>query len=79
MTKEQVLDRIQKDKVIALIRADSSSSLAECAKVLAGNGLGSIELTFTGGPQELRLVVLNRCPGAGIPSGGGQKIRRGRY
>ncbi|MDX2186662.1 MAG: bifunctional 4-hydroxy-2-oxoglutarate aldolase/2-dehydro-3-deoxy-phosphogluconate aldolase [Opitutaceae bacterium] len=47
MNKTVVLQRIQNEKVIALIRADSSSSLVDCARALADGGLSAIELTMT--------------------------------
>ena len=47
MSKIDVLNRIKSEKVIALIRADSSASLLECARALAAGGLTCIELTMT--------------------------------
>ena len=47
MNKDAVLAKIKSEKVIALIRADSSGGLLDCAKALAAGGLTSIELTMT--------------------------------
>ena len=47
MAKTDILQRIKSEKVIALIRADSSASLLECARALAAGGLTCIELTMT--------------------------------
>lgn len=47
MTKQEILSRLRAEKVIALIRADSSASLLECARALAAGGLTCIELTMT--------------------------------
>lgn len=47
MSKSDVLNRIKSEKVIALIRADSSASLLDCARALAAGGLSCIELTMT--------------------------------
>jgi len=47
MNKDAVLAKIKSEKVIALIRADSSDGLLDCAKALAAGGLTSIELTMT--------------------------------
>jgi len=55
MTKSAILDKIKTDKVIALIRADSSDGLIDCARALAAGGLTSIELTMTT-PGAIRLL-----------------------
>jgi 2-dehydro-3-deoxyphosphogluconate aldolase/(4S)-4-hydroxy-2-oxoglutarate aldolase len=47
MNKSAVLARIQKEKVIALIRADGPESLIDCARALAAGGLSVIELTMS--------------------------------
>src|SRR5882672_5257268 len=47
MSKSDVLNRVKSEKVIALIRADSSASLLDCARALAAGGLSCIELTMT--------------------------------
>jgi 2-dehydro-3-deoxyphosphogluconate aldolase/(4S)-4-hydroxy-2-oxoglutarate aldolase len=47
MAKAEILQRIRKERVVALIRADSSDSLLECARALLAGGLGVIELTMT--------------------------------
>jgi 2-dehydro-3-deoxyphosphogluconate aldolase/(4S)-4-hydroxy-2-oxoglutarate aldolase len=47
MSKQDVLNRLKSEKVIALIRADSSASLLDCARALAAGGLTCIELTMT--------------------------------
>jgi len=47
MKKDAVLAKIKTEKVIALIRADSSDGLLDCARALAAGGLTSIELTMT--------------------------------
>jgi 2-dehydro-3-deoxyphosphogluconate aldolase/(4S)-4-hydroxy-2-oxoglutarate aldolase len=47
MAKADILQSIRKQKVIALIRADSPDSLLECARALLAGGLGIIELTMT--------------------------------
>ncbi|MBE35507.1 MAG: 2-dehydro-3-deoxyphosphogluconate aldolase [Opitutaceae bacterium] len=47
MKKEAVLSKIRDEKVVALIRADNSDGLLDCAKALADGGLTSIELTMT--------------------------------
>ncbi len=47
MTKTEVLQRLKSEKVIALIRADSSASLLDCARALSAGGLNCIELTMT--------------------------------
>ena len=55
MTKDSILTKIKTDKVIALIRADSSDGLIDCARALAAGGLTSIELTMTT-PGAIRLL-----------------------
>ena len=47
MSKAQTLARIKAEKVVALIRADSSASLLDCARALSAGGLTCIELTMT--------------------------------
>ena len=47
MNKSEVLARLKAEKVIALIRADSSASLLDCARALSAGGLNCIELTMT--------------------------------
>lgn len=47
MSKTNILSRLRAQKVIALIRADSSASLLDCARALATGGLTCIELTMT--------------------------------
>ena len=47
MNKSDVLARLKAEKVIALIRADSSASLLDCARALSAGGLNCIELTMT--------------------------------
>jgi 2-dehydro-3-deoxyphosphogluconate aldolase/(4S)-4-hydroxy-2-oxoglutarate aldolase len=56
MSKTEILQRIQNEKVIALIRADSSASLLDCARALAAGGLSLIELTMTT-PGAIDLVA----------------------
>jgi 2-dehydro-3-deoxyphosphogluconate aldolase / (4S)-4-hydroxy-2-oxoglutarate aldolase len=60
MNKEAVLAKIRTEKVIALIRADSSDGLLDCAKALAAGGLTSIELTMTtpGAIEMLKKVTV---------------------
>jgi len=55
MKKDDILSKIKTDKVIALIRADSSDGLIECARALAAGGLTSIEMTMTT-PGAIRLL-----------------------
>lgn len=47
MPQSDVLARIKAEKVVALIRADSSASLLDCARALSAGGLNCIELTMT--------------------------------
>ncbi|HEY1847808.1 MAG TPA: bifunctional 4-hydroxy-2-oxoglutarate aldolase/2-dehydro-3-deoxy-phosphogluconate aldolase [Opitutaceae bacterium] len=47
MKTSDTLERIIREKVIALIRADGPGSLLECAGALAAGGLNVIELTMT--------------------------------
>jgi 2-dehydro-3-deoxyphosphogluconate aldolase/(4S)-4-hydroxy-2-oxoglutarate aldolase len=64
MNKTDVLARIKSEKVIALIRADSSASLLECARALSAGGLNCIELTMTTpGALELCAKVSQALPG----------------
>lgn len=64
MNKAEILDRIHTERVIALIRADSSNSLVECARALAAGGLTCIELTMTTpGAIELCARVSRELPG----------------
>ena len=56
MTKQEVLARLKSEKVIALIRADSSASLMDCARALSAGGLNCIELTMTT-PNALELCA----------------------
>ena len=63
MTKTDVLQRLRREKVIALIRADSAASLLDCARALAAGGLTSIELTMTTpGAIELTAEVSRALP-----------------
>ena len=55
MNKEAVLSKIRAEKVVALIRADNSDGLLDCAKALADGGLTSIELTMTT-PGAIRML-----------------------
>jgi 2-dehydro-3-deoxyphosphogluconate aldolase/(4S)-4-hydroxy-2-oxoglutarate aldolase len=55
MHKDAVLAKIKTEKVVALIRADSSDGLLDCARALAAGGLTSIELTMTT-PGAIRLL-----------------------
>jgi 2-dehydro-3-deoxyphosphogluconate aldolase/(4S)-4-hydroxy-2-oxoglutarate aldolase len=64
MAKTDILQRIRSEKVIALIRADSSASLLECARALSAGGLNCIELTMTTpGALELCARVSQELPG----------------
>jgi 2-dehydro-3-deoxyphosphogluconate aldolase/(4S)-4-hydroxy-2-oxoglutarate aldolase len=64
MSKSEVLQRIRAEKVIALIRADSSASLLDCARALSAGGLNCIELTMTTpGAIELCALVARELPG----------------
>lgn len=56
MTKQEVLARLKAEKVIALIRADNSASLLDCARALSAGGLNCIELTMTT-PNALELCA----------------------
>ena len=56
MAKSDVLARIKAEKVIALIRADSSASLLDCARALSAGGLNCLELTMTT-PNALELCA----------------------
>lgn len=47
MNKDAVLAKIKAEKVVAIIRADNSAGLLDCARALAAGGLTSIELTMT--------------------------------
>ena len=63
MSKFDVLQRIKTEKVIALIRADSSASLLDCARALSAGGLNCIELTMTTpGALELCAQVARELP-----------------
>jgi len=63
MSKIDVLNRIKSEKVIALIRADSSASLLDCARALSAGGLNCIELTMTTpGALELCAQVSKELP-----------------
>jgi len=63
MAKTDILQRIKSEKVIALIRADSSASLLECARALSAGGLNCIELTMTTpGAIELCAKVSRELP-----------------
>jgi 2-dehydro-3-deoxyphosphogluconate aldolase/(4S)-4-hydroxy-2-oxoglutarate aldolase len=55
MKKDAVLQKIRTEKVIGLIRADSSDGLLDCARALAAGGLTSIELTMTT-PGAIRML-----------------------
>jgi 2-dehydro-3-deoxyphosphogluconate aldolase/(4S)-4-hydroxy-2-oxoglutarate aldolase len=64
MPKADTLGRIRSEKVIALIRADSSASLLDCARALSAGGLNVIELTMTTpGAVELVAEVSRQLPG----------------
>ncbi len=63
MSKSEILQRLKAVKVIALIRADSSNSLLECARALAAGGLNAIELTMTTpGALEMTAKVAKELP-----------------
>ena len=63
MSKSDVLHRIKSEKVIALIRADSSASLLDCARALSAGGLNCIELTMTTpGALEMCALVAKELP-----------------
>lgn len=55
MKRDDVLGKIKREKVVALIRASSSDGLLDCAKALAEGGLTSIELTMTT-PGAIRML-----------------------
>jgi 2-dehydro-3-deoxyphosphogluconate aldolase/(4S)-4-hydroxy-2-oxoglutarate aldolase len=62
-SKANILERLKAVKVIALIRAESSSSLVECARALAAGGLNAIELTMTTpGALEMTAKVARELP-----------------
>jgi 2-dehydro-3-deoxyphosphogluconate aldolase/(4S)-4-hydroxy-2-oxoglutarate aldolase len=64
MPKSDVLNRIRSEKVIALIRADSSASLLDCARALSAGGLNCLELTMTTpGAIEMCARVARELPG----------------
>jgi 2-dehydro-3-deoxyphosphogluconate aldolase/(4S)-4-hydroxy-2-oxoglutarate aldolase len=56
MPKPDILKRIRTAKIIALIRADSSESLLDCARALSAGGLNVIELTMTT-PGAIKMVA----------------------
>ena len=63
MAKTAILARIKTEKVIALIRADSSASLLDCARALSAGGLNCLELTMTTpGAIELCAQVSKELP-----------------
>lgn len=63
MNKSTILSRLRAEKVIALIRADSSASLLDCARALSAGGLNCIELTMTTpGAIELCAQVARELP-----------------
>ncbi|MBI2518577.1 MAG: bifunctional 4-hydroxy-2-oxoglutarate aldolase/2-dehydro-3-deoxy-phosphogluconate aldolase [Opitutae bacterium] len=63
MNKSEVLARLKAEKVIALIRADRSGSLLDCARALSAGGLNCIELTMTTpGALELCARVARELP-----------------
>lgn len=63
MSKAHILQQLKAVKVIALIRADSSNSLVECARALAAGGLNAIELTMTTpGALEMTAKVARELP-----------------
>jgi 2-dehydro-3-deoxyphosphogluconate aldolase / (4S)-4-hydroxy-2-oxoglutarate aldolase len=63
MSKQEVLNRIKSEKVIALIRADGPDSLLDCARALSAGGLNCIELTMTTpGAIELCAKVSKELP-----------------
>lgn len=63
MSKSAVLARLKSEKVIALIRADNSASLLDCARALSAGGLNCIELTMTTpGALELCAQVARELP-----------------
>lgn len=63
MSKSETLQRLKAVKVVALIRADSSDSLLECAKALSAGGLNAIELTMTTpGAIEMTAKVARELP-----------------
>ena len=63
MNKSAILARLKSEKVIALIRADSSASLLDCARALSAGGLNCIELTMTTpGAIELCAQVARELP-----------------
>lgn len=55
MKKSDALSKIKTERVVALIRADSSDGLLDCARALAAGGLTSIELTMTT-PGAIRML-----------------------
>lgn len=55
MKKDLIISKIKAEKVVALIRADNSDGLLDCARALAAGGLTSIELTMTT-PGAIRLL-----------------------
>jgi 2-dehydro-3-deoxyphosphogluconate aldolase/(4S)-4-hydroxy-2-oxoglutarate aldolase len=64
MAKSETLKRIHLEMVIALIRADSSESLLDCARALSAGGLNVIELTMTTpGALDLLAEVSRKLPG----------------
>ena len=63
MSKSLILQQLKAVKVIALIRANSSDSLLECARALAAGGLNAIELTMTTpGAIEMTTKVARELP-----------------
>ena len=63
MNKTEILAKINAEKVIALIRADSPASLLDCARALSAGGLNCLELTMTTpGALELCAQVSRELP-----------------
>ena len=63
MSKSLILQQLKAVKVNALIRANSSDSLLECARALAAGGLNAIELTMTTpGAIEMTTKVARELP-----------------
>jgi 2-dehydro-3-deoxyphosphogluconate aldolase/(4S)-4-hydroxy-2-oxoglutarate aldolase len=61
MKRDAVLAKLKSEKVVAIIRAESSDGLLECARALAAGGLSAIELTMT---TPGAIPMLEKCAAA---------------
>src|SRR5580700_3809498 len=74
MTKQEIIDRVLKPGIVAIIRADSSAQLIDAAAALYEGGVTGMEVTMTT-PNGLQVITdVNRKLGDKVIIGVGSVL-----